>query len=609
MKLIQETQVEEAAITALGPLFKLTEVHLWEDVWRVNNARISTQLTNSVGKDNAGFNDYATSPEFYLAPEDVEASRAMQELGLPVSFQTNKEKRTSSRSRRKNKSKKTNCASCEDISEKIVDLVIVSEDSNASLTSIDDTRGDLACSTSSTGQSSGSYSFDMMMESANGPLIDNLNLGQINIIEGDSVLDNGASIGSCLVHCSGDRGSDKLIQNFGSEHVEPFFVTDHEERLIYGADAETIHDSEAASHCGYGEPVDQKSSCPEDISREWTACWDQHYMRYYYYNSITNESTWDPPGVDSMTYYGDEAGDPTDTNLGKGDLVAVIQPHGELNEPSFSFEPQMENGTVDQPLDEAGVDDIFNENAGTFISRKKNKIRRLKSIERSPPGKEETPFEGIVDEFSANMRKYWGQRYALFSRYDDGIQMDTEGWFSVTPEPIAKHHAVRCGAGVIVDCFTGVGGNAIQFAQRGQHVIAIDIDPKRITYAQHNAAIYGVSDRIDFLLGDSLLRAPELKGDVVFLSPPWGGPDYLKEQTFDIKTMLKPCDGYFLFNFAKKIAPKVVMFLPRNCDINQLAELALSASPPWSLEVEKNYLNNRLKAITAYFSEPAGIVN
>lgn len=44
--------------------------------------------------------------------------------------------------------------------------------------------------------------------------------------------------------------------------------------------------------------------------------------------------------------------------------------------------------------------------------------------------------------------------------------MDKEGWFSVTPEIIARHHASRCGSGIIVDCFTGVGGNAIQFAQR-----------------------------------------------------------------------------------------------------------------------------------------------
>lgn len=74
-------------------------------------------------------------------------------------------------------------------------------------------------------------------------------------------------------------------------------------------------------------------------------------------------------------------------------------------------------------------------------------------------------FEGIVGEMLPSINKYWRQRYRLFSRFEEGIQMDEEGWFSVTPERIAKHHASRCAGGVIVDCFTGVGGNAIQFAQ------------------------------------------------------------------------------------------------------------------------------------------------
>lgn len=33
-----------------------------------------------------------------------------------------------------------------------------------------------------------------------------------------------------------------------------------------------------------------------------------------------------------------------------------------------------------------------------------------------------------------NAAKYWMQRYSLFSRFDADIQLDTEGWWSVTPE-------------------------------------------------------------------------------------------------------------------------------------------------------------------------------
>ena len=81
----------------------------------------------------------------------------------------------------------------------------------------------------------------------------------------------------------------------------------------------------------------------------------------------------------------------------------------------------------------------------------------------------------------------WAQRYRLFSLFDEGCQMDREGWYSVTPENIAIQIAERCTqplslsqppsrlmidslrslagrSGVVLDAFCGVGGNAIQFA-------------------------------------------------------------------------------------------------------------------------------------------------
>ncbi len=68
-------------------------------------------------------------------------------------------------------------------------------------------------------------------------------------------------------------------------------------------------------------------------------------------------------------------------------------------------------------------------------------------------------------ESDAELQKYWRQRYRLFSRFDDGVRLDRESWFSVTPEKIARHQAERlCNAEVIVDAFCGAGGNTIQFA-------------------------------------------------------------------------------------------------------------------------------------------------
>lgn len=126
---------------------------------------------------------------------------------------------------------------------------------------------------------------------------------------------------------------------------------------------------------------------------------------------------------------------------------------------------------------------------------------------------------------------------------------------------------------MILDGFCGVGGNAIQFAQTCRRVIAVDIDPVKISYARHNAKvgrprpirpmpetcfprlggpiltltllvrnasqIYGVEDRIEFVVGDffDVARSLAESVDVVFLSPPWGGPGYLASDVFDIDTV------------------------------------------------------------------------
>lgn len=62
-------------------------------------------------------------------------------------------------------------------------------------------------------------------------------------------------------------------------------------------------------------------------------------------------------------------------------------------------------------------------------------------------------------------------------------------------------------------------------------VIAVDIDSVKIEMARHNAQVYGVADRIEFIVGDFFELAPRLYADMVFLSPPWGGPDYSEVST------------------------------------------------------------------------------
>ncbi|KAL1525306.1 hypothetical protein AB1Y20_020167 [Prymnesium parvum] len=197
------------------------------------------------------------------------------------------------------------------------------------------------------------------------------------------------------------------------------------------------------------------------------------------------------------------------------------------------------------------------------------------------------------------LRKYWVQRYMLFSKYDDGIRLDQEGWFSVTPEVLAAHMAERCRCDLLIDAFAGVGGNAIQFAYTCERVIAVDLDATRLHLARHNASVYKVADRIEFVQADFMQLAAAMKADVVFLSPPWGGPGYKDAHTFDIDTMMGGLNGSEILHAALSIAPNVAYFLPKNTNLAQIEKLARDAGV--RLHVDKCLLNNHVKGLMAYF--------
>eukprot|EP00494_Astrolonche_serrata_P004961 UN04976 len=99
--------------------------------------------------------------------------------------------------------------------------------------------------------------------------------------------------------------------------------------------------------------------------------------------------------------------------------------------------------------------------------------------------------------------KFWAQRYRLFSKFDMGIKITSaESWYSVTPEKISIHHANRVpNHYTVIDCFCGVGGNAIAFAENNK-VIAIDINKTSLEACQHNAKIYDCENNIEFICGD-----------------------------------------------------------------------------------------------------------
>ncbi|KAG5673814.1 hypothetical protein PVAND_003830 [Polypedilum vanderplanki] len=253
------------------------------------------------------------------------------------------------------------------------------------------------------------------------------------------------------------------------------------------------------------------------------------------------------------------------------------------------------NLSIDQDYDSNCIDEATNVTSSLDTEQRQSLNKREKKKKRK--GKlTSIPLEIANDKV---LKKYWYKRFSLFSMFDLGIRLDRESWFSVTPEKVAAFTAERCKCDVIVDAFCGVGGNCIQFAKTCEKVIAIDIDPKKIEMAAHNATIYGVREKIEFIVGNYFDLIDKLKADVVFLSPPWGGPSYMKnDTTYDLEEYLQPVPASKLLSETRKITNNIAVFLPRNSNTKQLAIYAGKGN---AVEIEQNFLDRKLVALTAYY--------
>jgi len=316
--------------------------------------------------------------------------------------------------------------------------------------------------------------------------------------------------------------------------------------------------------------------------------------------------------------------------------------------------------------------------------------------------------DGIVNPYpkSEVADKFWAQRKRLFAKYDSGIKLDRESWYSVTPEAIANHIALSTvklikesnkekditgettsingnvsRGGIVLDLFCGCGGNAIAFARLCSKreislVVCIDSDESKLRMAMHNASLYDIpTEKMIFIHGDAIFvlecytngklnlmthlgkkiepniaKKNEVNqcykfGDVdllpssidcIFLSPPWGGMEYMKmgnkgyslsnhmkispmisaghDKVDDLKpeignttnnpsTKMSAINGEQLLAMTSKASKhkSVVFYLPRNMNGINFGHSAIKAGYR-KFEMEQNFLMGKLKTITVYLN-------
>lgn len=233
-----------------------------------------------------------------------------------------------------------------------------------------------------------------------------------------------------------------------------------------------------------------------------------------------------------------------------------------------------------------------------------------------------------------NCKKYWHKRYSLFSKFDEGIYMTSELWFSVTPEDIAVFTARLArelfpNGRNVLDICCGGGGNTIQFANYFPSVGSVDINPLNMKCTMHNAAVYDVDDRIWSAVGDwnkmsecnpsdspnqqwipAPIRnhdSPTSVFDFVFCSPPWGGPSYKNADGFDVFSM-DPFPIDTLCAQIMRYTHNYGLFLPRSTNIDQLRRLTSDLYGPTG-KCRVIYLNQNeyCKGLLALFGPKAAL--
>lgn len=115
------------------------------------------------------------------------------------------------------------------------------------------------------------------------------------------------------------------------------------------------------------------------------------------------------------------------------------------------------------------------------------------------------------------------------------LKLDDVAMYSVTDQRTADAISRRIlrfapPSAHVTNATACVGGNTWSFAKHFDHVTAVEHDPTRYQYLVHNLGVLAVRN-VTPIMGDALnvlfsRKRTKAAANVVFIDPPWGGPDY-----------------------------------------------------------------------------------
>lgn len=164
------------------------------------------------------------------------------------------------------------------------------------------------------------------------------------------------------------------------------------------------------------------------------------------------------------------------------------------------------------------------------------------------------------------------------------LQYDSEGLWSISH----PNHANKLSEEIksfknlelntILDSTAGLGGNTLSFAKKFNKVISIEYNFNRFNMLHNNVSFYDFNN-IELNYGDLIDLIPKFneKIDVVFVDPPWGGPNYKEDSNLKIelsnKNLADVTNLISNYNYQGNKVKLVVYKLPYNFNFSEITEV------------------------------------
>lgn len=157
----------------------------------------------------------------------------------------------------------------------------------------------------------------------------------------------------------------------------------------------------------------------------------------------------------------------------------------------------------------------------------------------------------------------------LFKKVSDvqrlKLLMDEEAMYSTTDQITAEKIAnnileIVDKSALIIDATACIGGSVLALNSIFENVIAIEKDSIKYQYLVHNMQVLGINN-VKCIHADLITECRNYKSDVIFIDPPWGGPEYKALDKIDLfiseKKLSEVCNNIAKDNCTKYIVLKV----------------------------------------------------